>query len=193
MQTCIYPSHFFAISTIAEDWSNCDFAPTPYTFWRFSRFAKRFVWDEFNRPASLTSAGIIALIFTDQLWIKIGSALLSFITLFVSAFFKSFELPQIGKRNKETANKLISVRDELELLILKLKTEAASTPDILAKYEELVRKADEIYLAAPNTTPKAVERARQALNIQNDNTYTDDEIDSLLPAELREDNNHNGK
>ena len=70
--------------------------------------------------ASLTSAGIIALIFTDQLWIKIGSALLSFITLFVTAFFKSFELPQIGKRNKETANKLISVRDELELLILKL-------------------------------------------------------------------------
>ena len=48
-------------------------------------------------------------------------------------------------------------------------------------------------MAAPNTTPKAVERARQALNIQNDNTYTDDEIDSLLPAELREDNNHNGK
>lgn len=143
--------------------------------------------------ASLTSAGIIALIFTDQLWIKIGSALLSFITLFVSAFFKSFELPQIGKRNKETANKLISVRDELELLILKLKTEAASTPDILAKYEELVKKADEIYLAAPNTTPKAVERARQALKIQNDNTYTDDEIDSLLPAELREGNNHNGK
>ena len=143
--------------------------------------------------ASLTSAGIIALIFTDQLWIKIGSALLSFITLFVTAIFKSFELPQIGKRNKETANKLISVRDELELLILKLKTEAASNSDILAKYEELVKKADEIYLAAPNTTPKAVERARQALKIQNDNTYTDDEIDSLLPMELREGNNQNGK
>lgn len=143
--------------------------------------------------ASLTSAGIVALIFTDQLWIKIVSALLSFITLFVSAIFKSFELPQIGKKNKETANKLISVRDELELLILKLKTEASSTSDILSKYEELVKKADEIYLAAPNTTSKAVELARQALKIQNDNTYTDDEIDSLLPAELREGNNQNGK
>ena len=48
-------------------------------------------------------------------------------------------------------------------------------------------------MAAPNTTPKAVERAHQALKIQNDNTYTDDEIDSLLPAELREGNNQNGK
>lgn len=35
--------------------------------------------------ASLTSVGILSTIFTDQLWIKIVSAVLSFATVFVAA------------------------------------------------------------------------------------------------------------
>ena len=42
--------------------------------------------------ASLTSVGILSTIFTDQLWIKVLSAILSFVTVFVAAYFKSFDL-----------------------------------------------------------------------------------------------------
>ena len=37
--------------------------------------------------ASATSVGILSLIFTNQFWIKIISAILSFVTIFVSAYF----------------------------------------------------------------------------------------------------------
>ena len=37
--------------------------------------------------ASLTSVGIVALIFTDPLWVKLVSALISFATGYITAYF----------------------------------------------------------------------------------------------------------
>ena len=42
VQTCICLSRFFAFLGVFRDWGISKFAPTPYTFWRFSRFAKKF-------------------------------------------------------------------------------------------------------------------------------------------------------
>jgi len=53
--------------------------------------------------SSLTSAGIVSLLFTDELWIKIVSALLSFVSIFVGAFFKSFDLRTMVVQHKKTA------------------------------------------------------------------------------------------
>ena len=38
--------------------------------------------------ASITSAGIFSLIFTDQTWLKITSAVVSFVTIFISALLR---------------------------------------------------------------------------------------------------------
>ena len=59
---------------------------------------------------------------------------------------------------------------------------------LLARYKELVEKTDAIYLEAPTTTDKAVVKASKALKIKKDNTFTDEEIDSLLPLSLRREN-----
>ena len=40
--------------------------------------------------SALTSAGIFSVIFANQLWIKIVSALMSFIVTAINSFFKSF-------------------------------------------------------------------------------------------------------
>ena len=67
--------------------------------------------------ASLTSAGIVSLLFTDELWLKIASSLLSFISIFISAFFKSFNLQELVSSHSKTAQKLLCVRDELKFFI----------------------------------------------------------------------------
>lgn len=36
--------------------------------------------------ASLTSAGIVTTIFTDQTWVKVASAIVSFVTVFIRTF-----------------------------------------------------------------------------------------------------------
>jgi hypothetical protein len=150
-------------------------------------YADRFKWMETAQiaSASLTSVGVVSLIFTDQLWIKLVSALISFASVFVSAFFKSFDLLTMVSQHKSAANNLLAVRDDLKLLLLQIRLQK-DDPDVLyEKYESTVHQLDKVYADAPNTTNKAVEMAREALNVAEDNTFSDAEIDRVLPIELR--------
>ena len=76
--------------------------------------------------ASLTAVGILSTIFTDQLWLKIVSAILSFATAFIAAYFKSFDLSTLTKSHKETANKLLIVRNEITSLLTSIKLKEKS-------------------------------------------------------------------
>ena len=135
--------------------------------------------------ASLTSVGIIAMIFTDPLWLKLISALISFATVYITAYFKSFDLQKLITSHKATANKLISVRDQYKVLLTEIKLQSDSVENLLSRYNELVKETDSIYLEAPSTTEEAVDKASEALKIKKDNTFSDEEIDSFLPSSLR--------
>lgn len=138
--------------------------------------------------ASLTSVGIVALIFTDPLWLKLVSALISFATVYITAYFKSFDLQKFITSHKAAANKLIAVRDQYKVLLTEIKLKADSVENLLARYKELVEKTDAIYLEAPTTTDEAVDKASEALKVKKDNTFTEQEIDSFLPLSLRRGN-----
>jgi hypothetical protein len=135
--------------------------------------------------ASLTSAGIVSLIFTDQSWIKLVSALISFVSVFVAALFKSFDLQAMVSQHKSAANTLLVVRDNLKLLLLQIRLQKDDPGTLYEKYESTVHQLDKVYADAPNTTNKAVEMARKALNVTQDNMFSDAEIDIYLPIELR--------
>lgn len=53
--------------------------------------------------ASLTSVGIISLLFTNKMWVKIISSLLSFISVFISSFLKSFDLKELISAHNNSA------------------------------------------------------------------------------------------
>lgn len=135
--------------------------------------------------ASLTSVGIIAMVFTDPLWLKLVSALVSFASVYITAYFKSFDLQKLITSHKSTANKLVVVRDRYKVLLTEIKLQSDSVANLLSKYDDLVKETDAIYLEAPSTTDEAVDRASEALKIKKDNTLSDEEIDSFLPISLR--------
>ena len=135
--------------------------------------------------ASLTAVGILSTIFTDQLWIKIVSAILSFATAFIAAYFKSFDLSTLTKSHKEAANKLLIVRNEITGLLTSIKLKEKPVVDLEARYLALMDKANEVYKDAPITTDKAVALAKEALQVTGDNTFSRDEIDSYLPPALQ--------
>ncbi len=135
--------------------------------------------------ASITSAGVVSMIFTDPLWLKYLSMFLSFITVYITAYFKSFDLQKLITSHKAAANKLLTIRDQLMILLANIKLQNNPPQELLAKYEELIKLLDDIYQEVPSTTPKAVKLAGEALNIKKDNTFTDEEIDSFLPDSLK--------
>lgn len=138
--------------------------------------------------ASITSCGIVSTIFAGdafQLVLKIVTATLSFFTLCITAYFKSFDLQTLGKQNKEAANQFLVIRNELLQIIGDIHIQKESLQDIEGRYSDIIRRLNELYVSAPSTTDKAVKRATQALNIKQEYTYSEEEIDRFLPASLR--------
>ena len=134
---------------------------------------------------SITTVGIVSLIFTNQLWIKILSSLISFLSIFISSFLKSFGLQELVESHSKTAQKLLCVRDELKFLLMLICLKEKDIRELTDIYQEIIVKLDDIYFEAPRTTDKAVKRARKALNITKDNVFTDEEIDINLPDTLK--------
>lgn len=150
-------------------------------------YYKKYVFMEWCSiiTAGVTSLGVLSVIFTDPVWVKVLTAIISFVSFCVTAYLKNFDLRKVIVLHKSTASKLIGVRDQYKVLLLEIRLKSDSVSNILDRYKDLVGRTDSIYLDAPNTTDEAVEKAREALNVKKDNTFTEEEIDSFLPISLR--------
>lgn len=139
--------------------------------------------------ASLTSVGIITVLFSDKFCVKILSSFLSLITIFITAYFKSFDIPNLISLHRICANKLLRERENLQHLILDIHLGNVNVDQIDQQYKSINSTLMTIYNDAPQTTPNAVKKAGNALNINNnnsgDNYFSDDEIDANLPPLLR--------
>ena len=53
--------------------------------------------------ASFTSAGILSVVFVDMFWLKLGTAIVSFVTTSLSTLLVTFDYKGLAKSNKSTA------------------------------------------------------------------------------------------
>lgn len=151
-------------------------------------YSERYSWLETINiiVAALTTCGIVGLIFQDEnsLWLKIITAIFSFATLAISAYYKSFDPSTKAKENKAAANKLIGIRNELLTLIADCHTQEKESETIKSEFDEVNKRVNALYLELPTTSKEAVDRATDAL--ENDEySYSDDEIDHYLVSSLK--------
>lgn len=135
--------------------------------------------------AALTSAGIVSTIFVNPTWLKVASAIVAFVTTALSAFMALYDYKSMAKANKSTATKLVCARDDLLTFLAKVRIEENPVLSLTEEFEKIQKRVHEIYSDAPNTADKAVSKASTALKKDKDGTYTDDEIDALLPDSLK--------
>lgn len=135
--------------------------------------------------AAFTSCGIITTIFVDSLIAKIASAVLAFLTLSITAYYKSFDLKNMEQKHKESANKIIVIRNELMEIIAEIQLQEKPIKDIEIDYLNIMNRLKNLYVDAPSTTTRAVKKATKALNVNNEYTYNEEEIDHFLPPALR--------
>lgn len=136
--------------------------------------------------AALTSCGVASLM-TDQncIWVKIGTCVLSFLTLAITAYFKSFDLKSLEKQHKDAANSFIVIRNDLLQIITDIYMKNGTAQDINARYQEIMKRLNSLYITAPGTSNRAVKLASKALGKDKEYSYTDEEIDRFLPPTLR--------
>lgn len=154
-------------------------------------YLKKYNRLEFMRilSSALTSSGIFAVLFVNEFRLKLITAIVSAISLFISTYFKTYDLKLLQKEHKKSALLFLELREELVSVLCDIKMNKYIEEDLLKKRDDLINKKVEIANNTLDASEKAVKKASESLKVKQDNTYTDEEIDSFLPLLARKKNN----
>jgi len=135
--------------------------------------------------SAIITTGLLIRIFKGQDWALIISTILSAIQFGLITFLKDSVLGETIQKHSTAALELWNIRENYLSLLTDIKSRSISILEIQNKRDEWQRQLLKIYTGSPRTFNKAYQEARRALQISEELTFNDSEIDHLLPIELR--------
>lgn len=135
--------------------------------------------------SALTTCGFAGTIFTDAKVLGIAGAAISTILLVLNSYTKDYDLGTVAQQHRQTANELWLIRERYLSLLTDLALEKKPLSALLEERDILMSELHTLYAAAPSTMNKAYREAQQALKVREDMTFSEAEIDALLPESLR--------
>ncbi len=134
--------------------------------------------------SAFSAGSFILAVFGDTRSGTITGALLSTILLGFLLYFKEANLGEQAQKHSVTASKLWGIRERLLSVLVDLGR--TGNGQVAAAYrDEINSELEAIYKAAPRTNSKAYAAAQDALKNQEELYFSDDELNHLLPKQLR--------
>jgi hypothetical protein len=134
----------------------------------------------------LTFGGVLNAVFAGGPIRNSLTVAVSALALRLAIYRISFNPEQEILEHRKIANKLWRLREEFINLIGDIKDGALPDEEIRRRRDDLTAQLDQVYADAPPTTPKDYARARAALGLDEEMTFSKEEIDRLLPTVLRD-------
>lgn len=134
---------------------------------------------------TLTSGTLVSTIITNQNILIYISTALSALTLAFIIFQLSFNPETEAEKHRQIAKELWYVREKYVNLMADLLNQKISKETIVSRRDNLIEELKMIYKFAPITSTKAYHKAQKALKINEELTFSDEEIDQFLPQELK--------
>jgi DNA repair ATPase RecN len=135
--------------------------------------------------SALTTTGILIAVFGESKIAGISSAILSTLTFGLSTYTKDYDLGEIAQKHSTAAITLWNVREKYLSLIADLRLGRYSVEEIYTRRDELQTELYNTYKGSPRTINKAYQEASKALTNSEEMTFSNQEIDKLLPSTLR--------
>jgi len=135
--------------------------------------------------SALTTGSLLLAIFGDG---KIGTILgaaLSTILFGLNLYLKDYDLGELSQKHIGIAARIWNIRESYLSLLTDLttgKTDYYDAAKLRDKYQE---ELSAIYQNAPRTVDEAYKQAQKALKVNEEMTFSRDEINDLLPEALR--------
>jgi hypothetical protein len=146
--------------------------------------ANRDKWINAFLIASTTVALATGLVLDENLSTYLG-IFLAFISTLFAVYSISFAPSNEADLHRQTAKALIVEREKLLLLLEKAYSSNADLEEIRKELERATTRITQIYSIAPNTSSKAFGQASKALNVNEELTFSDGELNRILPPGLR--------
>lgn len=136
--------------------------------------------------SALTTGSIITTLLSDETLATIIAAVVSTILLILNAYAKNFELIEKANEHKAASDLLWKIREEYVTLLTDF--EELSIDEIRKKRDDLQQRTHEVYKNYPRTDAKSYQLAQKALKTEEEQTFSDTEIDVMLPNSIRRTN-----
>lgn len=135
--------------------------------------------------SALVTTSFFIKIFGENQWSLIVGVILSTILLGLNAYIKDYDLGEIAQKHTNAANDLWDIRECLLSLLTDMKVGVLSVNQVINTRDELQNRLYTVYSGSPRTNSKAYKEASKALQLNEELTFNDQEIDAFLPKELR--------
>lgn len=136
--------------------------------------------------SAVMSVGAVSIFFEKTSFAAaVVTALLSFASLVLSSFVKSTDYGQLAQKHRQSAASIWQVREAYESLLTDLMDEGMSLERVRKERDKLQDRLGKIYEQAPSTNSKAYAAAQKGLQLDEELTFSDTELDAMLPAHLR--------
>ena len=135
--------------------------------------------------SAITTAGFIGAVFGAG---KIGAlfgVLVSTVLLTLNAYTKNYDLGELAQKHRQAGADLWLIREKYLSLITDLKIGETPVKSLQKERDDLLEELHAVYSGAPSTTYEAYRKAQDALKKLEDMTFSDEEIDTFLPRELK--------
>ncbi|TIL95145.1 MAG: SLATT domain-containing protein [Mesorhizobium sp.] len=149
---------------------------------------KRGKWANIILSALITGGAVSVIFSKGSAWegyAGYATAALSILGLIFNAYLKDLDPGALAQRHRETASDMWNVREAYLSLITDILDHTADLGSLRERREALQADLYKIYHAAPHTDGKAYGKAQDALKNNEDLTFTETEIDVMLPPSLR--------
>jgi len=136
--------------------------------------------------SAIVTGGILGTLSEELRTIStIVSVILSTILLALNAYTKDYDLGQIAQKHRQTGTELWRIREKYLDLLTDLRIGDSDLGAYRERREKLADDLHAVYAGAPSTDSKAYQEAQKALKVNEDMTFSDNEIDAFLPKELK--------
>lgn len=133
--------------------------------------------------SAVTTSGFLVAIFSDDNVASIIGAVFSLALLILNTYIKNYNLSGIAQEHKKASDSLWKIREEYVSLLTDF--EILDVDEIRNKRNELQERTAEVYSNSPRTDAKSYRAAQKALKTEEEQTFSEEEIDIMLPNSIR--------
>ncbi|MEJ0000944.1 MAG: SLATT domain-containing protein [Verrucomicrobiota bacterium] len=135
--------------------------------------------------SALTTAGFVGVLFGSTRIAAVLGAFVSTGLLVLNSYLKQYNLGELVQKHKRAASDLWLIREKYLSLLTDLAMGEKPIENLQQLRDKLMDELHVVYQSAPPTLDQAYARAQKALQRDEELTFSDEEIDALLPKELR--------
>lgn len=135
--------------------------------------------------SALTTSGIFVTVLGESKVVGIISAIVSMVNLALNTYLKKYDLGSMAQKHAAAAASIWNIREDYLSLLTDLNAGLLSSEEIRVKRDKLQSDLHKLYKGSPRTINKAYSEASNGLKNMEEMTFSDEEIDNLLPTMLR--------